>query len=154
VKCNKPIKHPIRNKTKQLFDYTYNQHNKFLVLPCQQHICHSCLNYNYNNNNNNNNSAQASFLLLTPQKSSSIYGERQTNWTPTTVTDWQLQVSSFSLYVDALLRFPGNVGQPLEWTFQTSAIRPGGVEIMVVSVLLKFLHNKQKGKHTLRDAVM
>jgi len=62
--------------------YTYNQHNKFLVLLWQQHICYSCPN----SYNNNNNSAQALFLLQTPLMSSSICGKRETTSTPPILT--------------------------------------------------------------------
>ena len=47
---------------------------------------------------------------------------------------------SLRFIISFLLRFPGNVAEPLEGPLQTSAIGPGGVEILVVIVLLKFLH--------------
>ena len=37
------------------------------------------------------------------------------------------------------MRFPGDVVQTLKVTLQTAAVGPGGVEILVVIVLLKFL---------------
>jgi hypothetical protein len=51
-------------------------------------------------------------------------------------------VTLSSVLAAALLGSPGDVGEPLEGTLQTSAICPRGAEILVVIVLLKFLCNR------------
>lgn len=50
--------------------------------------------------------------------------------------DW---IADDSVDVAGLLRSPSDAVQALEVAFQTAAIGPGGVEILVVIVLLKFL---------------
>lgn len=40
------------------------------------------------------------------------------------------------------MRFPGDVVQTLKVPLQTAAVGPGGVEILVVIVLLKFLKQR------------
>jgi hypothetical protein len=67
----------------------------------------------------------------------------QRGWERKLCNHWssQLHVALSFAFAAALLGFPGDVGQPLEGTPQTSAICPRGVEILVVIVLLKFLYN-------------
>jgi hypothetical protein len=69
--------------------------------------------------------------------------ERESSTTAAKVTNSLLHEMPSSLSPDALLGSPGNAGQPLEGPLQSSAIRPGGVEILVVIVLLKFLYKKK-----------
>jgi len=141
------IKYPMANETKLLFvtsttsitnsSYCYDNSTSVIRVPILTIITIIQLTL---------------FLLQTPLMSSKHLRNKREKFN-THYTDSQ-QVTSFSLCADALLRSPGNVGQPLERALQTSAIRPGGVEILVVSVLLKFLHNKHTGKHMLGGAIL
>jgi hypothetical protein len=138
-KSNKRKEQQTDNETKQLL-YTS------IIRITDSWYCYvssTCLNPH----NNSNNPLRACLYCprpLTCFRRIGIHPCLQRGWERKLCNHWssQLHVTLSSVLSAALFGFPGDVGQPLEGTPQTSAICPRGVEILVIIVLLKFLYNR------------